>query len=132
VTLTSSGVGFVLATRRPGNLIGLLLQANALTLSIVGAADRYATYAILAYPGALPGAEWAWWSRTAPGRCCSHGSRRSLRVPGWPAALAPLAPFAIAVGAAFAVLALTVLFESAPFTARSSRSRTRFRRCPTR
>jgi len=117
VTLTSSGVGFVLATRRPGNLIGLLLQANALTLAIVGAADAYATYTILADPGALPGGEWAlvvtdrtWpllfaWI-TAVAFVFPDGR---LPSPRW-------RPFAITVGVAFAVLALTVLFESAPFT----------------
>ncbi len=55
----SAGVGFVLATRRPGNPIGWLLLVNGLVLSLNGLATNYATYGILENPGSLPGAEWA-------------------------------------------------------------------------
>jgi signal transduction histidine kinase len=55
----SSGVGYVLVNRWPGNVIGWLLLANGLVLSLSGLATNYATYGILEHPGALPGADWA-------------------------------------------------------------------------
>ena len=58
-TLTSSGVGLVLATSRSENPIGWLLLANALVLVAMGVTESYADYALLAHPGALPGGAWA-------------------------------------------------------------------------
>jgi len=55
----STGVGVVLATRRPRNPIGWLLLANGLVLVLNGLATSYATYGVLEDPGALPGADWA-------------------------------------------------------------------------
>jgi signal transduction histidine kinase len=58
-TFASSGVGLVLATRRGSNPVGWLLLANGLVLAAMGTADSVARYAVLAHPGALPGAAWA-------------------------------------------------------------------------
>src|SRR5215210_5765982 len=57
-TFASSGVGFVLATRRRENPIGWLLLANGLVLTVMALANAYADYAALERPEALPGAEW--------------------------------------------------------------------------
>jgi hypothetical protein len=58
-TVASSLVGLLLATRRGDNPIGWLLLANGLVLAALAVAATYADYAVLAEPGALPGAEWA-------------------------------------------------------------------------
>ncbi len=58
-TLASSAVGLLLATRCGGNPIGWLLLANGLALAASAVAITYAEYAVLAEPGALPGAKWA-------------------------------------------------------------------------
>lgn len=58
-TFASTGVGLLLATRRGRNPIGWLLLANGLVVSLLGLADSYADYAVLAHPGALPSASWA-------------------------------------------------------------------------
>jgi signal transduction histidine kinase len=58
-TIASSAVGFVLATRRPGNPIGWLLLLQGLVLAGLGLAGSYAAYAVLEHPGALPGGQWA-------------------------------------------------------------------------
>ena len=59
VTLSSTGVGFVLATRRPGNSIGWILLANGLFFALGGVVAGYAEYAILGGHDSLPGADWA-------------------------------------------------------------------------
>jgi signal transduction histidine kinase len=56
--LASTGVGLLLATRRRENPIGWLLLANGLVITAMGLAEAYADYAVLAHPGALPGAAW--------------------------------------------------------------------------
>jgi signal transduction histidine kinase len=58
VTLVSTGVGLMLATRRGSNPIGWLLLANGLVLAAMGLSDSYAGYAVLAHPGTAGGA-WA-------------------------------------------------------------------------
>src|SRR4051794_5636466 len=58
-TIASAAVGFVLATRRPGNPIGWLLLLQTLVLAGLGVAGSYAAYAVLEDPGALPGGYWA-------------------------------------------------------------------------
>src|SRR3954447_17706055 len=58
-TIASAAVGFVLASRRPGNPIGWLLMLQGLVLAGLGVAGSYAAYAVLESPGALPGGEWA-------------------------------------------------------------------------
>jgi signal transduction histidine kinase len=58
-TIASAAVGFVLATRRPGNPIGWLLMLQGLVLAGLGVTGSYAAYAVLEDPGALPGGEWA-------------------------------------------------------------------------
>jgi hypothetical protein len=57
--LVSLGLGLLIALRRPGNPIALLLFANAAILALSGVAEGYAAYAVLESPGALAGAEWA-------------------------------------------------------------------------
>jgi signal transduction histidine kinase len=59
VVAMSTGIGFVLATRRPDNPIGWLLLANGLVLVVAGLATSYATYGLLEDPGSLPGASFA-------------------------------------------------------------------------
>jgi hypothetical protein len=54
--VSAATVGAVLATRRPRHPVGWVLLALGLTVSLSGAADGYSRYAILARPGALPGA----------------------------------------------------------------------------
>ena len=66
VVLASSGVGLLVAVRRPGHPIGWLLLANAILLATFGVAQAYAAYALLEQPGALPGPEWAvLWDQSA-------------------------------------------------------------------
>jgi hypothetical protein len=57
-TFSSTGVGLLLATRRRANPIGWLLLVNGVIIATLGLAESYADYAILAHPGALPGASW--------------------------------------------------------------------------
>jgi hypothetical protein len=58
-SLSSSGVGLVLALRHRTNPIGWLLLANGVVLTVHQVATPYAAYAALENPGALPGADWA-------------------------------------------------------------------------
>jgi signal transduction histidine kinase len=58
-TTASAAVGFVIATRCGGNPVGWLLLANGLAMTVIGVADAYAVYAVVAEPGSLPGAAWA-------------------------------------------------------------------------
>jgi hypothetical protein len=53
--------GFVLASRRPGNRIGWLTLAAALTLGLRSFADQYEQRALVAAPGSLPSGLWALW-----------------------------------------------------------------------
>jgi signal transduction histidine kinase len=55
--LMSSGVGIVLATRRPGNPIGWLLLVNGVVLAVSGLATNYSVYGLLEEPGSLPAAD---------------------------------------------------------------------------
>ena len=55
---SSTGVGLLLATRRRANPIGWLLLVNGAVIATMGLSESYADYAILAHPGALPGASW--------------------------------------------------------------------------
>ena len=55
---SSTGVGLLLATRRRANPIGWLLLVNGAVIATLGLSESYADYAILAHPGALPGASW--------------------------------------------------------------------------
>jgi hypothetical protein len=54
-------VGAFVASRRPGNPIGWIFCAEGLPLSIAVSASAYATYALYASPGPLPGVEYAAW-----------------------------------------------------------------------
>jgi signal transduction histidine kinase len=56
-------VGFVLASRRPGNRVGWLLLAGGLLLGLSGFAAAYGLAALAAVPGSLPaGRAFAWLS----------------------------------------------------------------------
>src|SRR3954467_6504087 len=59
ITFSSTGVGFVLATRRPGNSIGWILLANGFFFALAGVVGGYAEYVILGGRDSLPGADWA-------------------------------------------------------------------------
>jgi two-component system NarL family sensor kinase len=52
--LMTCAVAVLIGVRRPGHLIGLLLAASALLVSLSGAAEAYGIYAVLAHPGSLP------------------------------------------------------------------------------
>ena len=54
----SVALGVLVAVRRPGHPIGALLLTNAVIIALAGATEAYAHYALLAHPGALPGARW--------------------------------------------------------------------------
>lgn len=76
-TLASTGVGLVLAARRPHNPIGWLLLANGVAITIGGLAPAWAGYA-LNHPGTLPGPRvLAVWDTT-----------------GWPILFAPIVAIA--------------------------------------
>jgi hypothetical protein len=53
---SAATVGAVLASRRPRHPVGWLLLALGLSLNASGVASAYATYGLLARPGALPAA----------------------------------------------------------------------------
>lgn len=57
--VASLAVGLLLTVRSSGHVLGWLLLANAVLLSLVALGDSYGRYAVLANPGALPGADWA-------------------------------------------------------------------------
>jgi signal transduction histidine kinase len=54
-------VGFVLASRRPGNRVGWLLLVGSLALGLGGFLSAYALHALVAYPGSLPAGRAAAW-----------------------------------------------------------------------
>ena len=54
-------VGFVLASRRPGNRVGWLLLVGSLALGLGGIASAYALHALIADPGSLPAGRAAAW-----------------------------------------------------------------------
>src|SRR5215468_1377097 len=54
VSLAVPVVGFVLASRRPGNRIGWLLLAAGLVLALRGFSYQYAIHALFAAPGSWP------------------------------------------------------------------------------
>jgi hypothetical protein len=54
-----AAVGALIAARRPRNLIGWILIFGAVSLAAVLAAETYASVALDAYPGSLPGGSWA-------------------------------------------------------------------------
>ena len=61
VSVAPAVVGFVLASRRPGNRIGWLLLAAGLGLGLRTFAHQYALHALIAAPGSWPGGRAAAW-----------------------------------------------------------------------
>jgi signal transduction histidine kinase len=59
-----SGVGALIVGRRLDNRLGWLACATGLLTSAYVFAQSYATYALYAHPGTLPGGEWMAWFRT--------------------------------------------------------------------
>src|SRR5215813_9434117 len=59
--LALPAVGFVLASRRPRNLIGWLLLAAGLALSLRAFSHHYGLHALRAVPGSLPAGRAAMW-----------------------------------------------------------------------
>jgi hypothetical protein len=58
-TLSATTVGALLASRRPRHPVGWLLIGLGLPVALSGAATGYASYGLMARPGALPAADWA-------------------------------------------------------------------------
>jgi len=56
--VSAATVGAVLATRRPRHPVGWLLLGLGVSIGLVGFADSYVLYGLLARPGALPAARW--------------------------------------------------------------------------
>jgi len=54
-----AAVGALIAARQPRNSIGWILVVGALSLAAVLAAETYASVALGAHPGSLPGGSWA-------------------------------------------------------------------------
>ncbi len=61
VSVSPAVVGFVLASRRPGNRIGWLLLTAGLGLGLRAFAHQYALHALVAAPGSWPGGRAAAW-----------------------------------------------------------------------
>src|SRR5215469_5365907 len=61
VSVSPAVVGFVLASRRPGNRIGWLLLAAGLGLGLRAFTHQYALHALVAAPGSWPGGRVAAW-----------------------------------------------------------------------
>ena len=59
--LAVPAVGFVLASKRPGNQIGWILLGAGLVLGMGFFAERYAARGLIGAPGSLPGAREAAW-----------------------------------------------------------------------
>ena len=57
--VSATAVGALLAIRRPRHPVGWLLLALGLSVAMSGVAQGYASYGLLARPGALPGARYA-------------------------------------------------------------------------
>jgi signal transduction histidine kinase len=56
-----STVGWLVAVRRPGNIVGWLMLSIAVTGAVISVPQMYAAYAVYVHPGALPGAFWVYW-----------------------------------------------------------------------
>jgi hypothetical protein len=72
VNVTVPVIGFVLASRRPGNPIGWISLVAGLALGLTGFANSYALRVLVADPGSLPGgllfnwlSNWVWVIQTA-------------------------------------------------------------------
>ena len=61
VSVSPAVVGFVLASRRPGNRIGWLLLVAGLGLGLRAFTHQYALHALVAAPGSWPGGQVAAW-----------------------------------------------------------------------
>ena len=99
VSLAVPLVGFVLASRRPGNCIGWLFLAAGLALGLRALSRQYALHALVAAPGSWPAGRvfgwlfnWVWVIPLAvvafvflisrPGTCAHRGGAR--RRGRWP------------------------------------------------
>jgi hypothetical protein len=110
-TLSAATVGAVLASRRPRHPVGWLLLGFALALSASGVTSSYASYGLLARPGALPAANVA--ARLYPVTIAA-----ALAVVGFVLLLTPTGsppssrwrrwPLALAVAVAVVMVAATV------------------------
>jgi hypothetical protein len=61
--LAFATVGALVASRRPANPIGWLLSSMGFTFALALASSAYATRALVARPGSLPGPEYAVWAQ---------------------------------------------------------------------
>jgi hypothetical protein len=64
ITVAFSSVGALIASRRPEHRIGWLFCAIGFLVAVDHICGQYATYALLAHPGALPAGEAAAWIRS--------------------------------------------------------------------
>jgi hypothetical protein len=112
----STGVGLVLATNRPENVIGRLLLVNGLVLSLSGLATSYAAYGLLDHPGSLPAAGWAllWDQRTWPLLFAAF-TAIAFVFPDGHLPSARWRPPAILAAVSFAALTVLSLFEDHAF-----------------
>jgi hypothetical protein len=62
--VTSSTVGVLIVSRRPGNAIGWILCVSGLLFAFSIFSSMYAIYALVTYPGSLPAGEVAAWFAT--------------------------------------------------------------------
>ena len=69
--LATTGVGLIVALRRPTNPIGWIFSSLALFTALYLAAGSYAIRAVVLSPGSLPGGEWAAWFRNWADRSSS-------------------------------------------------------------
>ncbi|OGO47243.1 MAG: hypothetical protein A2W37_15140 [Chloroflexi bacterium RBG_16_63_12] len=63
LSLAFATVGALIASRRPENPVGWIFGAGALLLALSDFAEQYAVYALVTWPGALPGGVMMAWIR---------------------------------------------------------------------
>jgi hypothetical protein len=118
VVLISLALGLLIARRRPGHRIALLLLANAAVVALAGVAEGYAQYAVLESPGALPGAGWAvLWDQEAWSLLFAPVVAIAFVFPDGRLPSPRWRPVAIGVAATFACALLVGLLDPDPFDA---------------
>jgi signal transduction histidine kinase len=61
IFLATATVGALVASRQPGNAVGWLFLAVALSIIVAFSFDEYRRYALVRHPGSLPGGDWVAW-----------------------------------------------------------------------
>jgi signal transduction histidine kinase len=118
VILASTGVGLLVAVRRRGHPIGLLLLANAVVLASIGFAQAYAAYALEERPGSLPAPEWAvLWDQSSWPLLFAILIAIAFVFPDGRLPSPRWRPIAIGAGVSFAVFLALSFFDPEPFEA---------------